>query len=745
MHFLNKRASTFPLTTISSEPNPHHHPPAHQHQRQQVHPLTTTITTTSSAPAPRASSEHGIYYSSVATTTACTPRTSCSDEAQACFNLLLILRADTQHLISLRNDNLDMLERTGPARPLLHSINDALAAAARSIAELGPFLERHRWAGYDPAAVGTKTERAYGGGDGASSHQRRSLASYSLIRPVFLRRSKGPSTATTTPMTTTPTTTKRRRRCKSLSNSPSTTAAGATPSAPGWEEEAGWLSPETLFSWTLELTAQHTAALVALDRLERFLAYGVAALREEEEEGAREASAKATEEDAARRRASWWEQQRGEFENVGLIQSLMTGPRRRRLSGGGKGAISSINTADEMVAMAATAATEADKEGKQRIVGDDSATSDLPPISEQQDDARSMTIVSEPPSELSMPATPHWGLTARPRVPPKAVRLANDEEPIRTRRVMTEPVSCPPPPSTPPQQPVFDNPQLSSRSETFGQSDEMNNSSTSTTLPLSRFNSLRQRPRIATQALPSLVGLPALVLPERQATTRTEESSDSNIHNTTNYNNTYLSLPQHQQAGGGGSTSPSSALSATTPLLSPLLFTPSGDGQQASSSSPSPSPAVETPYTPYTPLDQQLANLFAPKVFPYKSKTIQPMIRELEDMVVSPVESHMVTMSFLEHGVSPITTTTSTTGGHHQLPSPRKGSLVSLSSSSAAAALQQQQHRAPASPHAMKAAGEHEEDDDKHWPYLAYMARKQAVATSRWSLRRSRTTASDSG
>lgn len=796
MHVLNKRASTFPLTATTSEPNSHHHHRHHHHhptqqqqeQQHQIHVLTTTVSATLPAP-PRASSssEHG--FSSAATIT---PRTSCTDEAQACFNLLLILRADTQHLIRLRNDNLDRLERTPPAGPLFHDINGVLAAAARSIAALGPFLERHRWPAAAAAATtntacGPKTE-----GGGASQQQQQQQSRYSL-RPVFLRRSKGPTTTTTTTAATT-TTTKRRRRCKSFSNSHGTTPGAAT--SPSWEEEAGWLSPEGVFSWTLELTAQHTAALVALDRLERFLAYGVAALvvNDDDEDGGGDAAAAAAAAAAAqekaiaarRERASWWEQQRGEFENVGLIQSLLAGPRRRRLTGSG----GDVPFAD------ATTAAAMDSKQPAHIEG--AAPSDLPSLTseQQQDDGRSML------SELSTSAS-HWGLTARPRVSPQE----DDEEPAMrsggsgsARRVVTEPVS-PQTPPPPPQTLSDEAPQLSSRSETFGQRPGVG---ANIRLPLSRFNSIKQqqRPRIATQPLPPLVGLPALLLPARV------DDQGSAVPGTHSNNNNYLPVPPSGGGGGGGSSS--SPLSATTtPLFSPLLhFTPgggSGQPEQFSPWSPSPSspPAspddgggeqgVETPYTPYTPLDQQLATLFVQKALPSKCKTIQPVFVRggLEEgggggggggdvMVVSPVESHEAAVhvaaaleSYYYHyggpqqqqQVSPIATTT--TAGS---PEPRKDSLVSILSSSAvmmhhgqqqqqaggAAVLDQsRRHVAFPSRTYKQAGGDHNDDDgedvegdiqeqndddsDRHWPYLVYMARKQAVAMSRWSLRRSRT------
>lgn len=113
---LTRRAGTSPLP---SDPYDHYH-----HQQT-----------------PRASSEHESRSE---------PRTSTSDEAQACFNLIMILRNDTQHLIALRNENIQSLEETVAARPLLAAVNDAITTATRSIHELGPFLERHRWPPPEP-------------------------------------------------------------------------------------------------------------------------------------------------------------------------------------------------------------------------------------------------------------------------------------------------------------------------------------------------------------------------------------------------------------------------------------------------------------------------------------------------------------------------------------------------------------------------------------------------------------------
>lgn len=738
VHMLSNTASTFPLTaTRSSDQRPQHH-------EQTRHHLSTTTTSPSHfAAAPRASSENGLYTTATAASGTSSPRPSCADEAQACFNLLLILRADTQHLISLRNDNIDVLEKTPKARPLLSRINEALAAAARSIAELGPFLERHRWPAIASAA-------AQGNDDVSQLLEQRCPL---LLKPVYmLRRQRGPAT---------------RKRSQSFSTSRTTaaTAAGrgvggrptiSTGSPPNPDEETSWLSPECLFAWTLELTAQHTAALVALDRLERFLAHGSAALEQDDK-----ATNPAAEAEAARRkRDSWWEQQRGEFENVGLIQSLLTGPRKqtRRLSGETTSVASASTTIKEMVVAAAAC--------EQLLLSADgdnlASVSEKKQQGDDDDDGRSMTIttfISEPPSEVSStPPTPLWGLTARPRVEP--LRMSDNEaaDLMRARRVVTMPVS----PSTP-QQVTYDHPQLSSRSETFGLPDDgaSKGPSTTTTVPLSRFNSLRQRPRITTQPLPPLFGAPAILQPQKMDSTTTRRAAEEGgvVPRTCGTNN-YLSPPV---AGGVPSLALYGAPSLS--LLSPLL-TP-GSQQAPSPSTPLPTtPAVETPYTPYTPLDQQLASLFAQQALP--SKTIQPVIRELEDMLVSPVESQEGVQSTiataspgstsggglnsLQH-VSPVTAVAwigGSNGDESASGVPRKDSLASVSAYS-----QDQQQRMVGSQWtASPAPNEHPEiavqaaknkANDKHWPYLAYMARKQAVATSRWSLRQTSTTVRDSG
>ncbi|KAG6366547.1 hypothetical protein INS49_000724 [Diaporthe citri] len=170
----------------------------------------------------------------------------CPGLVKACFNLVLILRNDTQYLISLRNDNLQAFEEIDTARPVLSQINGAITAATRSIYELGPFLERHRWPPCEPPRT-------------------------SIIRLKNLRKRS------------------------SLSSPVSGAAAAARPG----------LSPDELFSWTLALTAQHTAVLSALDQLEKFLVYG---------------SADISEDDRRRHDAtgSWWQQRHSEITTTPL-------------------------------------------------------------------------------------------------------------------------------------------------------------------------------------------------------------------------------------------------------------------------------------------------------------------------------------------------------------------------------------------------------------------------------------------
>lgn len=559
---------------------------------------------------------------STASDTASETRTSFSDEAQACFNLLLILRNDTQHLISLRNDNLAALEAKSStattssssspstsndddsdtaARPaLLACINESIVAATRSITELGPFLERHRW----PAP-------ATGGAQRSAERQ-----SFTLKPARILLRKR------------------EQRESKRLAAAPATAAY------------EGYLSPRELFSWTLALTAQHTAVLVATDRLEQFLAYGVSLVSEEEvkrREG----------------RASWWMQGRGEFENVDLIQSLLA-PRPRRML---------LLGATSTHAAAATPEPRDQAPGEQRV-GEDEG---LPAISEHGD-GRSETLRSEPCSESSLSP---WGLTA-----PKHQRqgsLQRDDHFI-VRRVMTEPLNYSPSSVT------QDNDARLPRMETFGPAKP--------TVPSSHYDSSKQRPRIATSPLPPLVGLPKVL-------------SDTVVGSETGPGRLAPVDGEALAASTGASPISQPASRHSVPLLSSLLTPGVSQPQKQVQDSSQPSHAqrsrpvssvAETPYTPYTPytphtsMDQRILTLFAQQKLP--SKTVQPVLEEWDTMLVSPVgsqEPHIATL-----GVSPV----------------------------------ESQPRSSIVPH---------EDDDSHWPYLAYMARKQAVSTSRWSLRRSRT------
>lgn len=565
-------------------------------------------------------------------------RMSFSDEAQACFNLLLILRNDTQHLISLRNDNLSSLEagssRSSPSPPtppspgegglsaddvataaaqrpaLLACVNESIVAATRSIAEMGPFLERYRW------PVSAAPHGAPG--------QRSSFVKLRPSRKLL------------------------RKRSKSFSG-PATPPAGDCS-----------LSSQELFSWTLALTAQHTAVLIATSRLEQFLEYGVSVVSAEEvrrREG----------------RASWWQQGRGEFENVDLIQSLLAPRPRRKL--GSKAPDADAAAGPGPGSQAAAASDE------QRVVGE---VSDLPAISEQ-DDRRSETVVSEPLSESTATSSP-WGLTA-----PKHQRqgsLQRDEH-FFTRRVVTEPLNYSPSSNT-----TQDQARLS-RTETFGQAKP-------TTAP-SRHASSVQRPRVAPQLLPPLAVLQDLLSETigRADTSHEQPSTEDGA--------------QLMPAATRESSSPLADTQTPRTLFSTLLM-PSGNSTQlqpqpqdshSPSSAPPSRPASSIaessyiPFDPHTSMDQRMVALFAQRALP--SKTIQPVIKELDSMLVSPVESQEPHVANLPAGVSPIE-------------SPRSRASMP-----------------PTTP------GGDETYEGSHWPYLAYLARKQAVASSRWSLRESRT------
>ncbi|KAI3400570.1 hypothetical protein diail_2771 [Diaporthe ilicicola] len=532
----------------------------------------------------RASSEHEARSE---------PRASVSDEAQACFNLVLILRNDTQYLISLRNDNLQAFEEIDTARPLLSQINGAITAATRSIHELGPFLERHRWPSSEPPRA-------------------------SIIRLKVLR-----------------------KRSRSLS-SPVSAPAPAPAGDPG-------LSPDELFSWTLELTAQHAAVLAAVEQLENFLVYG---------------SADISEDDRRRHDAtgSWWQQRHSEFENVTLIQSILQRPRRNLK--GLPGATVTTPAADmaesAQIGIAVTTSSPA-------------AAAMMPGFTDH-DDGRSETLTFSEQSIRSWPGEMMYGLTARPRTRNRGTPEAHPHltyKPLDLRIIDPGPAAYPqssPPPAMRTEQcpgpPSHSDPEQAkeARQEISGTEGPLMHDVVTPGLPLSRFNSSVRRPRIATTPLPPLVGLQALI-PDISQRARSAT----------------LDL--------GHSVSP---LSPSSPMLSP----PGLSRHSSRVSLPSPIQASPTVDTPFTPLNQQVATMFEQRTLP--SKTIQPVIHELDHMIASPVYSMQPAF---ELDVSPV-------ANSHCNQSPAR------------------------------------QEDDKHWPYLAYMARKQAVTMSRWSVRSSKSTKS---
>lgn len=524
------------------------------------------------------------------------PRTSISDEAQACFNLVLILRNDTQYLISLRNENLQAFEETDTARPLLSQVNGAITAATRSIYELGPFLERYRWPPCEPPRA-------------------------SIIRLKNLR-----------------------KRSRSFS-SPASRSAAAT--GPG-------LSPDELFSWTLALTAQHTAILSALDQLERFLVYG---------------SAEISEDDRRRHDAtgSWWQQRHSEFENVTLIQSMLQRPRR------------SLQAVP--VASVTTPASDTPESAQIGLA----VTSSSPvgavfmPFVNDHDDGTSESLTFSERSVGSWPGEMIDGLTARPRARneghprthshltyrPLDLRMTDPGQPaypLPNQPAAMQTERCPGPP-------YHSDPEQTKEAEARDTGNMVAHGMVMRELPLSRFNSnSSRRPRINTTPLPPLVGLQALI-------------------------------PEISQRGRSATLEPGNSAHAVSPLSpsSPLLSPPGLSRHSSQVSLPSPVQASPTVDTPFTPLNQQVATMFEQKTLP--SKTIQPVIHELDNMIGSPADSMQ---PVFELDVSP-------TGNSHYTQSPSM------------------------------------QEDERHWPYLAYMARKQAVTMSRWSVRRSKSTKSKAG
>ncbi|KAJ4423731.1 hypothetical protein N0V82_001618 [Gnomoniopsis sp. IMI 355080] len=579
-----------------------------------------------------------------------THTTSLADEAQTCYNILLILRTDTQHLISLRNENLAVLEdksglnddAASSRTALLACINESIIAATRSITQLGPFLDRHRW----PAAASRPTTPA---------SQRRSF-------PISFK--------------------PRRRRRKSTS--------GLATGPDMAEDGESLFSADELFSWTLALTAQHTAVLVATERLCTFLESGIANVSEEERKR-RDA------------RASWWEQGRGEFENVGLIQSLLGKPKRT------SGEVP-LKEQEEKTA-AATNPALAD------LQGNEETPQNLTPIMES-DDTRSETLCSDEFTPSTLTSTPK-GLTARPRHQPKGFQHQQQEQQelgSSVRRVYSDSLVAS---ST--QAPRSTEPQLS-RSETFGA--EKSNSQ------LSPFGSSKPRPRITTSPLPSVISLQNALLGQ----VNTISGQGNERSGTTDF-------PKRGSLSAGGSRRYTEPTPPFTPNASPEkqdAFTTASSSHDEQERNLSPlSPGLdETEYTPYTPLDLRNTSLFTqrtPGTLPANRTVSQPLSRELlgnmfasldqgaQNMAlrVSPIEAKSrVSIAPMIEGpdiaiVSPVDTESGTVAQPLQGVSPITSSGTNLR--------------------------ELPDNVDGHVAWLAYMERKQQVCAGRWSLRRANT------
>lgn len=566
---------------------------------------------------------------------------SFADEAQTCYNILLILRTDTQNLISLRNENLDVLENisgltedaTSSRTALLACINESITAATRSITHLGPFLDRNRW----PVTSHPTTPTS----------QRRSF-------PIFLR--------------------PRRRRSKS---SPTVAEDGESPS-----------SPEELFSWTLALTAQHTAVLVATERLATFLESGVSNVSKEE----------MRRRDA---RASWWDQGRGEFENVGLIQSLLGRPKRTF----GK------TTADQNAATT-TNATSADSQGV-----DNEAGQNLTPIMEN-DDGRSETVVSETLTSSTATLTPK-GLTARPRHHPIGSSELASEDGFSVRRVCTDPLISSSQIALP-----SDEVRLS-RMETFG-----SEKSSKQPFPLT---SSKQRPRIATSPLPSVEFL------QRAQSVRLKTSLEPG-HKESNKlgffsEGVYLSAegaPKYAQPTPPFTPNASPEKTNTTKRDSMNIFT-----SDQTIVSPPTSPDVETVYTPYTPLDANDASLFTQRALASPtSKTFQPLIRELNQMIISPEQG----IENVAMRISPIEARSRVSIAPRIEGGPNNTMIVSpVDTDPGTAATQPFLGVSPiTTPETVDEAAS-KEDSDGHMAWMAYLERKEKVYKSRWSIGRANT------
>lgn len=566
-----------------------------------------------------------------------------ADEAQTCYNILLILRNDTQHLISLRNENLAALENqsgldedaASSKTALLACINESITAATRSIVQLGPFLDRHRW----PTVSRPTT-------------------------PVPQRRS---FTISFKP---------RRRRSKSTSGLATGTGMAENSGSP--------FSADELFSWTLALTAQHTAVLVATERLCTFLESGIANVSEEERKR-RDA------------RASWWQQSRGGFENVGLIQSLLGRPKR--------------TSAEVSQKEKAAVATNSTLEDVQVINGEN--TENLTPIMDT-DDNRSETLtaaVFTPATSIS--TLTQKGLTARPRHQLMDFHQQQQEVGFSVRRICTDPVVSPSP-----ETPSSSYGSRLARMETFGAGRPSSQ--------LSPFGSSKPSSRIATSLLPAAITLQNK-LSEQPGTTLTQDYDDSVALSA-------FSEGDHLSAGKLRkyaeptppfipSASPEKQIASKTALSS----------QKEKIFSMSSSPGAEMVNTPYTPLDIHNTGLFTHHALTLPTSGIsQPPNRGLENMIisseqgaknvaiyVSPVEtkSRVSTAPLIEGPDNMIVSPVDTEPGTVAQP------LLGISPITSTGTNER------ASP----------DDADGHMAWLVYMERKRQVCASRWSLRRANT------
>ncbi|CAN8102291.1 unnamed protein product [Discula destructiva] len=633
--FANTRACTFPASRPTSSSS-----------SSGVRPRSLT---------PRTSSEHGTVGSDE------TRRTSFTDEAQTCFNILLILRQDTQHLISLRNDNLAELEGASASAitenaaasssrsALLACINESITAATRSINSLGPFLDKYRW----PAA----------GAGAAAAGAAAAAAAAAAAKPAITPGPESPRRLFHLKP--------RRRRSKSFSESAAAVAGGPHAASPG----EGALSPEDMFDWTLALTAQHMAVLVATDRLGTFLESGIADVSAEERRR-REA------------RQSWWEQRRGGFENVELIQSLLGRPKRTSWERGHG------SSAPAGVANPNRETLKLEEDGEEILT----------PIMEN-DDGRSETVLSESFTPETVASTPK-GLSARPRHQ-RTASAGQNEEQYSVRWVSTEPVA-PSPAETMPT-----NEARILRMQTFGSEKPAN-------LP-SRYRSSKQRPRIATSPVPSTVLLNDVASEQDQklaATTGTMSAGHDFASSTELPDSLGIHLltppftpnasPEKHHAPRTDSTSQFRKL------------------QSPQEPSPSPSPDDEIPYRAYTPLNHLCTDhvtqhaLTHPTNMPMQSMggeshdITMPTYQKTQNMAprVSPGEECSDSMV-----VSPLEAESS---------APTQGPVLVVSPIT----INESQG-------GMSALDD--EGPERHEPWLEYMARKRQVTASKWSLRRAKT------